>query len=100
MDIDKPVRRMTFRQLLTHAEKCSRDLIEHCRVTLLSRINDFRDLSRPVRRRSQYPTLLSVQNALRQLQQASEEVLSQANYLQEHLEAIRDQANRERVSRL
>jgi len=29
MVIERPARRMTLRQQLTHAEKCSRDLIEH-----------------------------------------------------------------------
>ena len=47
MPIDRPARRMTLRQLLTHSEKCSRDLVEHFQTTLLPNISDFRDLSRP-----------------------------------------------------
>src|SRR5437763_899382 len=51
------VRRMTLRQLLTASEKCARDLAEQLHTTLLSRAADCRDLSRPVRRRSHYPTV-------------------------------------------
>ena len=52
MVVERPVRRMTLRQQLTHSEKCCRNLIEHFQAVLLPRIADFRDLSRPVRRRS------------------------------------------------
>lgn len=96
----KPVNRMTLRQLMTHAEKCSRDLIEHSQVTLLSRISEFRDLSRPIRRRSHYPTMMAMHNALRKLAEASQETQELADYLFDHLQAIRDHANRERVNRL
>ena len=97
---DKPVRRMRLRELLTHAEKCARDLIEHFHTTMLTRMSDFRDLSRPVRRKSHYPTLIAVANALRKLQQAADETASMADYLAEHLDAIKEHAGRERVNRL
>lgn len=100
MNDEKPLRRMTLRQLLTHSEKCSRDLIEHLTASLLPRIGEFRDLSRPVRRRSHYPTLLAVQNALKKLKNMSDEVQALAEYLHEHLQAVREHAGRERVNRL
>ncbi|MFO0965980.1 MAG: hypothetical protein U0793_10405 [Gemmataceae bacterium] len=65
MASDKPIRRMTLRQLLTHAEKLTRDLIDLIHTGLLARLADYRDLSRPVRRRSHYPTKIAVHNALR-----------------------------------
>jgi hypothetical protein len=99
MAIDKPARRMTLRQLLTHSEKCSRDLIEHLHSTLLAQVSDFRDLSRPVRRRSHYPTLVALQNALKKVVAAREEAVALANYLYEQMEAIRDHAKRERLGR-
>ena len=67
MVIERPVRRMTLRQQLTHAEKCSRDVIEHINGNLLPSISDVRVLSRPVRRRSHYPTMVSLSNALNKL---------------------------------
>src|SRR5436190_22330999 len=99
MDNNRPGRRMTLRQLLTHSEKCARDLIEHCQATLLTRISDFRDLSRPVRRRSHYPTMVAVQNALKKVLEAGRASAAISGYLEEHLQEIRDHAKRERVNR-
>jgi hypothetical protein len=96
----KPARRMTLRQLLTHSEKATRDLIEHVQSSLLTQVSDFRDLSRPVRRRSHYPTLIAMQNGLRKLTQSADETLRQAERLLEHLEEIHEHAKRERASRL
>jgi hypothetical protein len=97
---EKSTRRMTLRQLLTHSEKLARDLIEHVQTSLLVQVSDFRELSRPVRRRSHYPSLLAVQNALRKLQAATEEVNSLADQLQEQLQEIREHARRERINRI
>jgi hypothetical protein len=97
---ERPARRMTLRQLLTHTEKLSRDLIDHVQTSLLNHLTDFRDLSRPVRRRSHYPTLVAVQNSLRKLTQAWEETEVIAGQLQEELEEIRAHAQKERANRL
>jgi hypothetical protein len=97
--IERPQRRMTLRQLLTHSEKCSRDLIEHLTTVLLPRQQDFRDLSRPVRRRSHYPTLLAMHNALQKLRESGAEAQELADYLLELLQEIREHAKRERINR-
>ncbi len=97
---DKPVRRMTLRQLLSHSEKCSRDLLDVVRTGFLGQICDFRELCRPVRRRSHYPSLMAMQNSLRKLQEAAKHTRELADALKEHLETVRDHANRERVNRL
>ena len=94
-----PVRRMTLRQLMTHSEKLARDLIENLQATMLTRVSDFRDLSRPVRRKSHYPTLLALQNAINKLQQTANETNELADYLSERLQDIREHARRERISR-
>jgi hypothetical protein len=99
MQSDRNVRRMTLRQLLTSVEKCSRDLSEQIQTTLLARTTDCRDLSRPVRRRSHYPTVVSIVNALAKLQIADEELDALGTFLLDQLEAIRDSAQRERVNR-
>jgi len=91
---------MTLRQQLTHAEKYCRDVIEHINGNLLPSISDVRDLSRPVRRRSHYPTMVSLSNALNKLQQAGVEIGQILEYLQEQLQEIREHARRERVNRL
>src|SRR5262249_9545318 len=100
MAFERPARRMTLRQLMTHSEKCTRDLIEHLQATLLPRVSDFRDLSRPVRRRSHYPTMVALMNALTKLQQAVEETRQQSGYLLEQLQEIRQHAQRERDRRI
>jgi len=100
MENDRPVRRMTLRQVMTHAEKCSRDLIEHCQSSLLTCLSDFRDLSRPVRRRSHYPTMVALQNALRNYVTANEEAMTITARLLEQLQEIREAARRERVNRI
>jgi hypothetical protein len=97
--VEKPTRRMTLRQLLIHSEKCSRDLIEQINATLMPRIADFRDLSRPVRRKSHYPTLISVMNSLAKLEQANTEIQNLVEYLGDQLEEIREHARRERINR-
>ena len=73
MVLDQSFRRMTLRQLLTHSEKCARDLIEHFHATVMPSVADFRDLSRPVRRRSHYPAMLALMNALNKLQQVGDD---------------------------
>ena len=92
-------RRMTLRQLLTHTDKSVRDLHESIFSSLLSRLSDFRDLSRPVRRRSHYPTMLAIQNSLRKLLEANEEARNLTRQLEEYLQEIREHAKRELANR-
>src|SRR5262249_50623245 len=99
MAIERPQRRMTLRQLLTHSEKCARDLAEHLSAVLVRHAQDFRDLSRPVRRRSHYPTLLAMHNALQKLHGDGGEAGQLAEYLLGLLAEIREHARRERVGR-
>ncbi len=86
-------RRMPLRQLLTHSEKITRDLVESLRVTLGARLAEYRDLSRPVRRRSSYPSMVSMANGLRKVHEAAEEIQQLAEYLAERLEEIRQHAH-------
>jgi hypothetical protein len=95
MAADKPFRRMPLRQLLTHSEKCSRDLIEHLRSTLGPVLSEFRELSRPVRRRSPYPSMVTLRNALRKIQQATQEAHQMAEYLQERLDEVQKHGRRQ-----
>jgi hypothetical protein len=97
--MERPQRRMTLRQLMTHSEKCVRDLIEHLNTVLMTRQQDFRDLTRPVRRRSHYPTLLAMHNALQKLQEGGAETQQMGDYLLELLQEIREHARRERINR-
>jgi len=96
---DRPQRRMTLRQLLTHSEKVVRGRIDHLNRVLLPREQEFRYRSRPIRRRSHYPTLLAMHNSLTKLHQAGEETQQMADYLLELLKEIREHAKRDRINR-
>ncbi len=96
---EKSFRRLPLRELLTDAEKRTRDLAEHVHVTWLARVSDMRELSRPVRRRSHFPTLLALLNALQKLEETHEETLRMMDYLSQELDEIREHARREKMSR-
>jgi hypothetical protein len=99
MITDKSFRRLPLRELLTDAEKRTRDLAEHMHVTWLSRVSDMRELSRPVRRRSHFPTLLALLNALQKLEETHDETLRLMDYLSQELDEIRGLARREKAAR-
>jgi hypothetical protein len=94
MMTEKSVRRMPLRDLLTHTEKYTRDLIEQLRAALIPNLTEIRELSRPVRRRSSYPTLVAVNNSLRKMQQTTEEVRHMVEYLEDRLQEIRTHSRR------
>jgi hypothetical protein len=95
----KPYRRLPLRELLTDTEKRTRDLVEQLNNHWLARAADLRDLSRPVRRRSHYPTLLALLNSLQKLLQIHGEIEGLADYLLRELDEIREHARRERFNR-
>jgi C4-dicarboxylate-specific signal transduction histidine kinase len=99
MAADKPYRRLPLRELLTDAGKRARDLSEQVGNHLMARAADLRELSRPVRRRSHYPTLLALVNSLQKLFEAQGETEEMADYLMRELDEIREHAKRERLNR-
>jgi len=100
MIAEKSNRPLTLRQLLTSAEKFSRDLVEQVQVTFLPCVEEFRKLSRPVRHHSRYPTMLAIQNALKKLKDLSDETRKSIEFLKEQLQEIRENALRERARRI
>jgi hypothetical protein len=100
MASDKPFRRLSLRELASHAEKSSHALISLLQSTVLAQVSEFRDLSRPVRRRTHYPTLFAVHNALQTLLATSTEAQKLANDLHEQLEELKERAQREKLNRV
>jgi len=99
MGLEKLQRRLPLRDLLTDAEKRARDLAEHYARTWMAGVADLRDLSRPVRRKSHFPTLLAMQNSLQKVLRLNQESSDYLTYLEEQLRDIRDHARRERLNR-
>jgi len=95
MPLGRPLRRLPLRDLLTDSEKRARDLIEQVHVTFLARAADLRELSRPVRKRSHFPTVHALVNAMQKLLQTGQETDDLISYLFQELEEIRDHAKRE-----
>jgi hypothetical protein len=96
---EKPLRRLPLRQLLTSSDKTSRELAELVYTNLIPRVSDFRDLTRPIRRKSHYPTMMAFQNGMRRLLESHDQLDGVIRQMQEHLEAIRELALRELSNR-
>jgi hypothetical protein len=96
---ERSFRRLPLRDLLTDAEKRTRDLAEHFTVTWLARVADLRDLSRPIRKRSHYPTMMAMQNALEKTIQTNQETRHLIEHLTQELNEILDHARREQLAR-
>src|SRR5947209_3604292 len=99
MSSEKPLRRLPLRQVLASCDKVSRELSELVHTHLMQRLADCRDLSRPVRRRSHYPSVTALQNGLRRLHEAHDQAQVLLTALSDHLDAIREHAQREQTSR-
>jgi hypothetical protein len=99
MPSDKPTRRLPLRDLLTDAEKRTRDLTVHMDKTWMGGVTDLRSLSRPSRKRSHYPTLVALQNAIQKVVQIEQETEDQLAALLDELEEISEHARRERINR-
>jgi len=95
----KSLRRLPLRQLLASSDKTTREVAELVHTHLLPRVVDFRDLTRPVRRKSQYPTIVAFLNGLRRMTEANDQLQALLAVLQEHLDTIREHAQREKLAR-
>ncbi len=99
MSSDKPLRRLPLRQLLANTDKCARDLVEQVHTNLQQRLAECRDLTRPTRRKSNFPTVMAFQNGMRHLDEAHAQIVTIADLLLDHLEAVREHAQKEKLSR-
>jgi hypothetical protein len=97
--LEKPFRRLPLRDLMTDAEKRTRDLAEHLHTTWMTRITDLRELSRTVRKRSHFPTLIALLNSYEKLQEVQAETERHLDLLRQELDEIKTHAQREKVAR-
>ena len=96
---NKALRRLPLRQLLASSDRTARETADLVQTHLLPRLSDFRDLTRPVRRKSHYPAMTALQNGLRRMLEAHVKLQSAIDILHDHLDAIRDHAQREKLNR-
>lgn len=99
MIAERPIQRMTLREVLTHASKVTHDVVELANKTFQGRIDDLADVSRPTRRKSHYPAVGVLQNSVHRYAETSNELVKLLIFLEEHFQAIRDQVNRARSER-
>jgi C4-dicarboxylate-specific signal transduction histidine kinase len=92
-------RRLPLRDLITDAEKRSRDVAENLHTSLLAKLDDLHDLSRTVRKKSHFPTLIALHNSLSEVLELSRESDALLAYLEHQLDEIREHAQRERFNR-
>jgi hypothetical protein len=92
-------RRMPLRDLLIDVEKRGRQFTEHLNGSWVPRAADLRELSRSVRRRSHFPTVAAVQNAVQQMLALKEETDRLIDHIVHELEEIHEHALRERMNR-
>jgi hypothetical protein len=86
---DRQLRRLPLRQLMTHSLKDAHDLAEQLRTDLGPLLSEFRTLSRPNRKRSSYPTMTAMRNALAKVRRASEEMQRMTQQMEECLQEIK-----------
>lgn len=92
--------RVALNQLLGHTEKLTRELVDHLQNLLPAQLAEFRNLTRPVRRRSVFPTMRAIANSLAKLQQVmDEEAQEMFNLLDDNLHQIAEFAAQERGNR-
>ena len=99
MALPPTYRRLPLRDLITDAEKRARDVADNLQTNLAARINDLNDLSRTIRKKSHFPTLLALHNSLQAALESAREADELLAYLERQLGEIRDHAQRERFNR-
>lgn len=95
MATHKPPHRMTLLELLVHTEKHGTNLHDTFKSSLWPVLAEYRDLSRPVRKRSSYPTMLTMQNTLNALLTATQEMDQSVQNLTTWMEDILRMAKRQ-----
>ena len=96
---DRPIERMTLRQLMSHSEKLAHGVREHVTTTYFKQLGDLRELARPVRRKSHYPTVTSLKNEIADFEQSMATLSGEMDALQQACQAIHKQIKAERGPR-
>jgi hypothetical protein len=94
--LEKPKRRMALQELLVHVEKYSHDFEEYMRVNVQPLLGDLREMSRPKRKQSNYPTVVAVQNLVDNLRATADEVRRMTEVMREWFAQLDEHVQRAR----
>ncbi len=95
MALDTSPRRLPLRDLITDAEKHTRNLLAHVQTTVLPQVGELHDLSRPQRKKKHAPTLGSLKNALERLAMIDQNTVDLVDHLLQELGEISKRARQE-----
>jgi hypothetical protein len=98
--VEKIPHRMTLRDLLIHTEKMARDITESVHTQLTPKVTEFRDLSRIARKKSQFPTLHTIDNSMHRVEVSVEELRQLMTAVEANVSAIADRICKERLDRM
>lgn len=90
-----PFERMSLRQHMTQVERLARDLSALAHSRYVERLHELREASAPIRKKSPYPTLLTLRNNATRFEQVVGDLLEAMAPIQAHLDAIRVEADKE-----
>lgn len=91
MTVEKQTQPMSLEQVLSRASDCARALARHLQSTMVLRLADFHDLSRPIRQRSRYPTFIVMEHGLQRVEEAHTHVRALTQYLERQMTTIKAQ---------
>ena len=98
--VEKTPHRMTLRDLLIHTEKMARDVTESVHTQLMPKVTEFRDLARTQRKKSQFPTLHTIDNSMHRVEITVEELRTLMTAVDENATLIAERIKRERLDRI
>jgi hypothetical protein len=98
--VEKIPHRMTLRDLLTHAEKRARDVTDVVHTQFMPKVTEFRDLARAGRKKSQYPTMHTIDNAVHRVELTLEELLKVMASVEANVSQIAERIRKERLDRI
>jgi hypothetical protein len=95
MVLDKSFRRLPLRDLITDAEKRTRDLIQHFHTTWIPQLGELNAMCVPHRKKKHVPTLQALKNALDRMVEVDQNTAVMIDHLLMELEEIYEHALRE-----
>jgi hypothetical protein len=98
--VEKIPHRMTLRDLLTHTEKMTRDITETVHSQFTPKVTEFRDLARGSRKKSQFPSLHTIDNSMHRVEVTADELRVLMTAVAQNVTLIAERIRKERLDRM